>query len=476
MKKGFLFLAVMLAPGLGFCEELLKEGLPNIKSELVNMPSFGTLAEELGPAVVNISGESDVRKNLNGQGQELIIPGMPPLQLRPDMAMPVKSLGSGFIVDESGYIVTNNHVVEKADKVIVTLMNDKTEYPAKVVGRDAKTDLALLKIEPKSKLRFVYMGDSENLRVGDWVIAIGNPFQLGQTVTAGIVSAKSRKVQTGGPYDDFIQTDASINPGNSGGPLFNVHGQVVGINTAIFSPGRSQSGGTGFNIGIGFATPINLAKSVIKQIREHGKVTRGWLGVLIQKITPEVADALGLKEVTGALVADVMSNSPAELAGIRRRDVILKFNSKEIKENDDLPLVVANTPIGETAQVELLRDGKKIVVPAKIQELKDEDIKKVAPEPEPNNLGLSVEDLNEETIKALNLKSKDGVLVRGVEPGSIAEQAGFDRGDVIREFAGVEVKDLDSFQRAVKALRKDRAALVLVQRAVGTIYLTLKFN
>lgn len=450
--------------------DFLKEGQLSLKTGEVTMPSFSDLIEELGPSVVNISVEGD-----SESGQEISIPGLP-FQLKPDNKMPVRSLGSGFVVDETGYIVTNNHVVEKAEKVVVRLATEKDEYPAEVVARDKKTDLALLKIKYKGKLKAVFIGNSDELKVGDWVLAIGNPFELGQTVTAGIVSAKSRKVPSGGPYDDFIQTDASINPGNSGGPLFNTKGQVVGINTAIFSPGRSQFGGTGFNIGIGFATPINLAKGVLQQLKDKGKVVRGWLGVLIQKVSPDVALALGLDNYSGALVADVMDGSPAKKAGLLRGDVIIKFNGKEVKENDDLPLMVANTALGSTVQIELVRKGAKMTVDAKITELKDEAVPKEKDEPKANNIGLVVQDITDDIAKSLNLPSQNGVIVTDVQSGSAADKAGVLRGDVIEELAGKVVSNSNVFASLVSEVKKGKPVLLLVRRQVGTLYLTLKLD
>ena len=271
-----------------------------------------------------------------------------------------RSLGSGFIINREGYIVTNNHVVENASDIKVSL-SDKEEHDAKVIGRDPKTDVALIKIEAKKDLPAVALGDSSKLRVGEWVIAIGNPFGLGHTVTTGIVSAKGRIIGAG-PYDDFIQTDASINPGNSGGPLFNMNGEVVGINTAIIASGQ----------GIGFATPINVAKDLLVQLREKGRVVRGWLGVQVQRVTPELAKSFGLDRERGALVADVMADTPAAKAGIERGDIIVEFNGRKIEEMNDLPRVVAATPPDADVPMKLLRKGQEKVVQVKVAELKEE--------------------------------------------------------------------------------------------------------
>jgi serine protease Do len=273
-----------------------------------------------------------------------------------------QSLGSGFIIDAEGFILTNNHVVEQTDEIIVTL-NDEREFKASIVGRDPKTDLALIRIEANGSLNPLPLGDSNEIRVGDWVMAIGNPFGLGHTVTAGIVSGKYRRIGLGA-YDDFIQTDASINPGNSGGPLLNTKGEAVGINTAIFSR-------TGGNMGIGFATPINLAKDLLPQLKK-GKVVRGWLGVVIQKITPELKDKLDLKTEKGALVADVSEGGPADKAGIKRGDVIVSFDGKTIEDMQDLPYVVASTSVGKEVVVRILRNGKKMDLRVKVGEMKEE--------------------------------------------------------------------------------------------------------
>jgi serine protease Do len=348
---------------------------------VTGLPNFADLAEELQPTVVNISTTAQVEMPHFGPGAPG--PGAPgpggPRQFGPqgpggqggpgdpyhDFWEPFeryfgpmprqqkqRSLGSGFILDHSGLIMTNNHVVENAEEIIVQTASDK-EYKAKVVGRDPKTDLAVIKIEADGDddLKPVKLGNSDELRVGDWIFAIGNPFGLSSTVTAGIVSAKGRYIGQGS-YDDFIQTDAAINPGNSGGPLVNLHGEVVGINSAIFS----RSGG---NIGIGFAIPINLAKELLPQLQEKGKVTRGWLGVYIQKVTPEIAESLKLEHSRGALVADVMKDTPAAEAGIEVGDVIVEFDGHPVKESTDLPLIVARTPIGKSADVKLVHNGRR---------------------------------------------------------------------------------------------------------------------
>lgn len=334
------------------------------------LPSFASLAPQVSPAVVHIKVVVMERTDSQRGPQFGLPPGLfggprPPFPFpfpQPNPG-PRRGSGSGFIVRGDGLILTNNHVVENARQIRVVLA-DETEYQAELVGSDAKTDLAVLKITPTAELPVASLGDSDALRVGDWVMAIGNPFGLSNTVTAGIVSAKGRTIGAG-PYDNFIQTDASINPGNSGGPLFNQHGQVVGINTAIFS----RSGG---NIGIGFATPINQAKDLMPELEARGYVTRGWLGVSIQNLTPDLAESLGVAEVRGALVSEVMAGSPAEQAGIRRGDVILSYNGQAVKESSDLPSLVAETAVGHTVTVEVGRRGERQTIAVTVGELAEE--------------------------------------------------------------------------------------------------------
>jgi len=429
------------------------------------------LFKEVSPAVVNISTTQVVKLNRprvrNPFGQQdpfdeffnNFFGRMPKEQKR-------KSLGSGFIVSPDGCILTNNHGVEKADEVTVTLL-DKEEFKAKVVGTDPKIDIALIKIEAKKKLTYVALGDSDKLDVGEWVVAIGNPFGLGHTVTTGIVSAKGRIIGSG-PYDDFIQTDASINPGNSGGPLFNLKGEVVGINTAIVQGGQ----------GIGFATPIQLAKSVLDQLRDKGKVTRGWLGVHIQRLTPEAAENLGIPGRQGALVSDVTSGGPAEKAGIRSGDVIVAFNGKEIKDEHDLPQAVASTKPGSAVDVRLLRDGKETTVPVTIAEMEGEPGKPAGGQELSKNLGLTVQDITPEIAQRFQMENTKGVVVTEVEDGSPAEDAGFNEGDIIRVILRQNkrnpVTNAAEFAKLVKKFQSDKTILFLVERGDARILLTVK--
>jgi len=437
-----------------------------------NLPvDIPQLFKEVSPAVVNISTTQVVKFNRprmrtpfgpQDPFEEFFhnyFGRMPREQKR-------KSLGSGFIVSPDGFILTNNHVVEKAEEVTVTLL-DKEEFRAKVIGTDPKIDIALIKIDAKRKLPYVALGDSDKLDVGEWVVAIGNPFALGHTVTAGIVSAKGRIIGSG-PYDDFIQTDASINPGNSGGPLFNLKGEVVGINTAIMQGGQ----------GIGFATPIQLAKSVLEQLKDKGKVTRGWLGVYIQKLTPEAAENLGISGKHGALVSDVTSGGPAEKAGIRSGDVIVGFNGKEIRDEHELPQAVASTKPGKTANVRLLREGKEMTVAVTIAEMTGEPGKPAGGHELPKNLGLTVQDITPEIAQRFEIADTKGVVVTGVEDGSPAEDAGFNQGDIIRAIVRQNKRDpvtnAAEFAKLVKKFQSDKTILFLVERDEARILLTVK--
>jgi serine protease Do len=374
-----------------------------------------------------------------------------------------RSLGSGFIIDADGFILTNNHVVENAQKIVVKLADDQ-EYEAKVVGRDAKTDIAIIKINAKAALTAASLGDSDNLDVGEWVVAIGNPFGLDSTVTSGIVSAKGRHIGQG-PYDNFIQTDASINPGNSGGPLINLRGEVIGINTAIFSR-------TGGNMGIGFAIPINLAKEVLPQLRGKGKVTRGYLGVLIQKVTPEIAESLGMDRGYGALVANVSKDGPADKAGVKVGDVIVEFDGKEVKDSGDLPIIVARTAVDKKIRMKVLRDKTEVTLNVAVGELKDEEV--VASAPEKGELGMTVQKLTPQLAENLGLDKTDGVVVTAVEPGSAADEAGIRRGDVIVEVDRKPVRGVEEYRKFIAGSRKGRGILFLVRRGESTLFLALK--
>jgi serine protease Do len=324
--------------------------------------------------------------------------------------------------------------------------------------------LALIKIKAWNDLPVVELGDSEKVEIGEWVMAIGNPFGLSHTVTVGIVSAKGRIIGTG-PYDDFIQTDASINPGNSGGPLFNINGEVVGINTAIVATGQ----------GIGFAIPINVAKEIIPQLKKRGKVTRGGIGVYVQKMTPELAKSFGLEKGEGALVADVIAGGAAEAAGIRRGDVITKFDGKEIHEMNELPRMVAATPVGKDVEVEVLREGKPLKLKLKVGELKEEAAA-ATEEKAQVELGMSVQEITPEMARQLRLREPGGVIVSQVESGSPADEAGVQRGDIIQEINGQPIRKLSDYQSALAKVKKDEMVRLLVKRGERNLYLAFRSN
>ena len=462
---------------------------------------FADLAQKLLPAVVNISSSTSLqaRGGFPGPDIPMFPPGSPfeqffkdfldrnrpggrqgqpapPQQPAPERRM--QSLGSGFIIDPSGLIVTNNHVIEGADEVTVTLQ-DNTSLKATIVGRDERVDVALLKVKADKPLPSVQFGDSDHERVGQWVLAIGNPFGLGGSVTAGIVSARGRDIRQG-PYDDFIQTDAPINRGNSGGPLFNMDGEVIGINTAIYSP----SGGS---IGIGFAIPANMARTVVDQLREYGHARRGWLGVRIQQVTPDIAESLGLHEPGGAMVAGVNDGGPADQAKLRNGDIILKLNGQDVKEMRNLPRMVAETPIGQEVPVTLWRDGKQVTVQAKVGELPD-DQQLAAATPGPSGkggqtnqteiagLGLQVAPITPDTKDKFQLNDdQKGVVITDVAPNGPAADRGLKPGDVIVEVQQEPVSTPDEVQQRVDSVRKQsrRSVLMLIQGQDGLRWVPL---
>ncbi len=460
----FLVMGIFIGTQAG-CES--KKG-----SEVIGFPqSFADLAEKAKPAVVNISTEKTVR-----------IPGSPFRHFFgpeepfgdffrrffdediPDRELKQQSLGSGFIIDKDGYIITNNHVVEGADEIKVKLA-DGREFKAKVIGRDPKTDLALIKITTLFKnLPVLPLGDSDKIRVGDWVLAIGNPFGLEHTVTQGIISATGRVIGSG-PYDNFLQTDAPINPGNSGGPLINLKGEVIGINSAIIASGQ----------GIGFAIPSNMAKNVVSQLKEKGKVVRGWIGVSVQSVTSEMAQSFGLKEPKGALVGDVVSGSPAEKAGIRRGDVIIAFDGKDIKQMSDLPRMVAETPVGKTVDIKVIRDGKEVDLKITVAELTEERLRAQMPVSE-ETLGMKVDDITPRWAHQFRLRDKGGVVVIDVLSGSPADMAGIQAGDVIKEVNRKPVKNMKDYEAAMGKVPKGSPVLLLIKRGGQTFYASIKIS
>ncbi len=476
---------IALTVGLGYGVSKAVKGTEPVVSKTSGVPimvpgNFTELAENVRPSVVNIQtvrtikGDGRVFRHFFGNpfGKGNPFGGQDPFEdffgPRGGNGSPEdfrqNSLGSGFIIDADGYIVTNNHVVDGANEIKVKLA-DGREFDAAVVGRDPKTDLALIRIKGVSGLKPLTMGNSEELKVGSWVVAIGSPFGLEQTVTAGIVSAKGRIIGSG-PYDNFIQTDASINPGNSGGPLINMKGEVIGINTAIVASGQ----------GIGFAIPIDTAKSVVAQLKGNGRVTRGWLGVSIQEITPALAASFGLKDRKGALVADVVKDGPADKAGIAQGDVIVEFDGKEIATSNDLPRVVAATPVGKDVAVKLLRSGKTLGKTIKIAQMEDNVMEAARKTPGENKVGIAVQAITPEVARALQLKNRAGVVVASVESGSPAEEAGIVRGDVIREVNRATVKDVESFVRKMDEVSGQKSVLFLIHRKANNIYVVVKLD
>jgi serine protease Do len=506
-----LVVAILLAPGHALAQEEAPtpgqdgeteqaQPLPEEPSaELTPFPpagapaSFADLVDELVPAVVNVSTTQSVGGEAR-PGPE--IPQFPPGspfqeffdeffdQREREQQRRATSLGSGFIIDPEGYIVTNLHVIEGADEITVVLSDD-TNLTAEVVGGDERTDIAVLRVDTDRELPFVEWGSSSEMRVGDWVVAIGNPFGLGGTVTAGIISARARDIRAG-PYDDFIQTDASINRGNSGGPMFNLDGGVIGINTAIFSP----SGGS---IGIGFAIPSNLARSVVDQLIEYGRTRRGWLGVRIQTVTEEIAEGLGLEEAEGALVASVTPTGPAEEAGIQPGDVIVEFGEEDIEEMRELPRVVAETEVGSEVEVTVLRRGEERTLEVTLGELEvaeEEGLLTALPgteEPEGKGpetgrletLGFELTELDEQLRRQFEVPGGvDGVMITGVAEGTPAAREGLEAGEVIVE---VDQEPVDTPEQVVDRIEGAReqgrgSVLLLVSRGGEMRFVALRLD
>jgi serine protease Do len=429
-------------------------------------PAWVEIARAVKPAVVNVSTRA-VRENTDADELLREFPGRQfPGRESPGRAprRSVRGLGSGFIINADGYVVTNNHVVDGATQIRVKL-SDGREVPGKVVGGDAKTDLALLKIEATG-LPVIPLGDSSRLEVGEPVMAVGNPFGLEQTVTTGIVSATGRAIGAG-PYDDFIQTDASINPGHSGGPLVNARGEVVGVNTAIASGG-------GGSVGIGFAIPTNLVKPVVTQLAATGRVERGWLGVSIQPLTPELATSFGLPDTHGALVSSVADGSPAGRVGLRRGDVITRYDGHPVTRWSDLPRAVAETPIGREVALEVVREGKRVVLTVKVARLEDEDRQAAATaEPTASRLGIAGRSLTPEIARSLNVPTGSGVLVERVEDGSRAQTAGLAAGDVIVEVDQAPVASVEALRAALDKHPAGKPLLMLVHREGQALYLAV---
>jgi serine protease Do len=438
------------------------------------LPNFVDIAKQVKPAVVNINTTKIIKRKFYNPFHNFQSPfgeNDPFSEFfnkffgkQYTKKYKQKSLGSGFIISKDGYILTNNHVVANADEINVTLSNNHT-YKAKIIGTDPKTDIALIKIEPKGDdLTVVKLGDSDKLEVGEWVLAIGNPFGFSRTVTAGIVSAKGRVIGEG-PYDSFIQTDAAINPGNSGGPLVNLKGEVVGINTAIIAAAQ----------GIGFAIPINMAKTIVPQLKKNGKVIRGWLGVYIQKVNKDLADYFGMKEPYGALVSQVVKGGPADKAGIKRGDIIIEYNGKKVKDINELPKFVASTSVGDEVNVVVLREHSKKTLTVKIGKLEEGNNEKELAKEKVDKLGLTVTTITPEIMKRYSLDDNNGVLVVNVKPDSIADKAGIQEGDIIKSMEYQIVKNIDDYEKILRNFKKDKM-LIDIKRGKSRIFFVLKLK
>jgi serine protease Do len=490
-RRSGLGLAAVAALGLGLVAGAAQAAPPPI--------SFADLAAKVSPAVVNISSSHVVTGRRGAPGMPFEFPPGSPFeeffkkfrdqqQQRGEGDTPSKekvtALGSGFIIDPSGYVVTNNHVVEDATDIQVTLTNGD-QYEAKLIGKDPKTDLALLKISADKPLPAVGFGDSDATRVGDWVMAVGNPFGLGGSVTVGVISARGRDIHAG-PFDDFLQVDASINQGNSGGPTFNLDGQVIGINTAIATP-------NGGSVGIGFAIPSNMAKPVIDQLRAHGTVDRGWLGVQIQKVTPEIASAVGLKPASGALVAQVEPNSPASRAKVRQGDIIVSFDGHEVGEMRDLPRLVAAVKAGTNVDIVVWRSGSRQTLNVEIGKLKEEKQASAEDNGGSNDqgdngavvghvsklLGAKLASLTPKARQQFNIADDvQGVLVTDVDADGPAADQGLRPGDVIQEVGQAKVAAPGDVDNATQAAReaKQQAVLILVNRGGDQIFVAVKLG
>jgi len=434
--------------------------------------SLADLVERLKPTVVNIS----TTKTIRSGGIRSPFGGGSPFDRyfggddfferffgdTPRREFKQRSLGSGFIISADGYIFTNNHVIERADKILVKL-SDGREYKAEVIGRDAKTDLALIKIKPGNSLSVAEIGDSEKLRVGEWVIAIGNPFGLEQTVTAGIVSAKGRVIGAG-PYDNFIQTDASINPGNSGGPLFNMEGKVIGVNTAIVAHGQ----------GIGFAIPISMAKNILPDLKSKGKVTRAWMGISVQDVTEDIAKSLNLNQRSGALISEVFKGDPADNAGLQTGDVILEINGKSIKDTHQLLILIASFHIGDKVRVKVMRDGQEKTFHVTVAERKDQpEIAREAGDGKAS-FGMTVQDMTPQIARQLGITETKGVVVTDVEEGSPADEVGIQPRDIILQVNKVNVGSLKDYQREIAKPAAKNSNLLLIRRGKTTYYVALR--
>jgi serine protease Do len=459
---------------------LTQSGAPEIQTaaavssaDSVRTPvSFSDLAEKVKPAVVNIS-TTKTYKGRSGFGTPF---GRSPFSGpfgddffdrffgdTPQREFKQRSLGSGFIISNDGYIFTNNHVVEQADKILVKVSDGK-EYEAKIIGTDAKTDIALIKIKSGNSLPVVELGDSDKVKVGEWVIAIGNPFGLEQTVTAGIVSAKGRVIGAG-PYDNFIQTDASINPGNSGGPLFSMEGKVIGINTAIVAQGQ----------GIGFAIPVNMAKSILADLKAKGKVTRGWLGISVQDISEDIARNLNHKNRNGAIVSDVFKDDPADIAGIKTGDIITEINGKLIKDTHDLLLTIAALHVGDRVSIKVVRDGKEMIFSVVVSERKDKP-ESVLAKGSKEYFGITAQDITPEISRQLGIGHESGVIVNDIESGSPADDVGLQPQDIIVQINKVRINSMKEYAKEMSKAAEKKSVTLLVKRGKSSFFVGLRIE
>jgi serine protease Do len=463
VNKIVLYTVILIAAGVlpGFF--VVNTAVSKDETSKMIPSNFDVLAKKISPSVVNIRTVTTVKGGGYGFHQyrrspfgkddpfndffEKFFGG----DQRRDFKQ--RSLGSGFIIDQEGYIVTNNHVVNEADTITVVLANEE-EFDAKIIGRDPYTDIALIKIDSAKKFPHVELGDSDALKVGEWVVAIGNPFGLAHTVTAGIVSAKGRVIGSG-PYDDFIQTDASINPGNSGGPLINMNGRVIGINTMIIAGGQ----------GIGFAIPINLSKGIIRQLRDNGDVTRGWLGVTIQDLKGEIAKYYGIKgDKRGVLVLDVVSGDPADAAGIRPKDIIVAINGKGVSTSKELTTRIANIGVGETVKIKVLRDSKEMFFKVKVGERPDTLASSRYMQKKHEALGIQVAKITPQIARRFNISEDAGIIVVDVRPASKADEAGIAKGDIILEINRKEIDSVKEFKNILRSTKKGETIHFLIQR------------
>jgi serine protease Do len=465
----FYFIGKMTGQQGGY----LPYSAPNVPRQIMETSrAFSEIASAVSPAVVNISTTKVFKRDTEPLFEDPFFDFFRPFH---DLRMPKKwkeqSLGSGVIVSSDGYIITNNHVVEKSDEIKVTLL-DKRMFKGRIVGADPKTDIAIVKIDA-ANLPTIPWGDSEKLQVGEFVLAIGNPYGLSHTVTMGIISAVGRANVGIADYEDFIQTDAAINPGNSGGPLVNIRGELIGINTAIFSR-------TGGYQGIGFAVPTNMVRPLMSQLIQKGKIIRGWLGVTIQEMTPEIAQKFGLEKSRGALVSDVTKGSPAEKAGILRGDIVIEFNRKEVKDVASLRNMVSQSKVGSDVLIKILRSGKEYTVRLVVAELPRE-VAEVAPDQMPDDSemgafsGLTVMGLTKEIARQLGLsKDERGVVVVKVEPATPADEAGIKKGDIIKEIDRKQISNLEDYNRIASITKRNDTVLLFVARGDKKFYVTLK--